>query len=161
MCRVLLRGVTPEDLDTIYIWENDPSLWQFGTYGVQCTLAELCQSLILESQNLVSDGQLRLMICCDDMAVGVLDLFEYNHVHNSVGVGILIDSAHRGRGFASAALSGVELLLASEYGVEELWSNVAESNLASVNLFIGCGYEECGRDGELLLFQKNIKKNNI
>ncbi|MFI3302920.1 MAG: GNAT family N-acetyltransferase [Rikenellaceae bacterium] len=157
----MLRGVTLEDLDTIYIWENDPSLWEFGTYGAQYTMAELCSSLILESQSLILDGQLRKMIYCEDVAVGVVDLFEYNHNLNSAGVGILIDSAHRGRGFASAALRGVELLLASEYGIEKLWSNVAQSNLSSVNLFRGCGYEESAQEGELFLFQKNIKKNNI
>ena len=107
---ISLRALEPEDIDVLYLWENDPSVW-----GVSGTLAPFSRQVLrqfIEKQQLDiwSAGQLRFVIVCnnDGRAVGTIDLFDADPFNMRAGVGILINGLERGRGYASQAL---ELLI--------------------------------------------------
>lgn len=57
-----LRAPEPEDLDQLYKWENDTSLWEYGASITPYSRFELKQYLIDSKHDLFSDKQLRLMI---------------------------------------------------------------------------------------------------
>ncbi len=155
---VTLRCVLPEDLDIIYVWENDPMVWQFSRVATSYSLVELSDFIQHQNHNLDVDGQIRLMICLDDdVAIGALDIFEYDAASRSAGVGILIDFAQRGNGYATEALRLVEVYLIENFQLSSLWCHIAAQNIASLNLFRGCGYVDVSANGdEVLRFEKNL-----
>ena len=139
---ISLRALEPEDIDVLYLWENDPSVW-----GVSGTLAPFSRQVLrqfIEKQQLDiwSAGQLRFVIVCnnDGRAVGTIDLFDADPFNMRAGVGILINGLERGRGYASQAL---ELLIDYARNIlllNQLYCDIDISNEASRALFAGCGF---------------------
>ena len=71
-----LRALEAEDVDLLYVWENDPAVW-----GVSGTLAPFSRHTLrrfLDEQrfDLYAARQLRLVVeTLDGRAVGLVDLF--------------------------------------------------------------------------------------
>ncbi|MFR9602698.1 MAG: GNAT family N-acetyltransferase [Rikenellaceae bacterium] len=154
---IVLRAVEPEDLDIMYVWENDPQLWEYGHTRVPYSRYDLHRFITSQSQDLGCEGQLRLMICklehrefrgetiCEaGEVVGVVDVFDYSPIHHRAGVGIIIDQPYRGCGYGRESLLEVEKYLKSTFELHQLWSNVACDNSASLSLFEKCGYSVVG-----------------
>ncbi len=144
--RVVLRAVEPSDVDYLYEWENDVELW-----GVSGTIAPFSHHTIaqfVEAQqvDIFISRQMRLMICRaeDGVAVGALDIFEFDPLHRRAGVGILVERASRRLGYAADALLTFERYAADLLALRLLWCNVEEDNRASLSLFRSLGYETIG-----------------
>ena len=142
-----LRALEAEDVDLLYVWENDPAVW-----GVSGTLAPFSRHTLrrfLDEQrfDLYAARQLRLVVeTLDGRAVGQVDLFEFEPVDLRAGVGILIHGAgDLGRGFASDALDVLCRYARQVRGLHQLWCSVAPDNAASLALFRRAGFVECGR----------------
>ena len=142
-----LRALEAEDVDLLYVWENDPAVW-----GVSGTLAPFSRHTLrrfLDEQrfDLYAARQLRLVVeTLDGRAVGLVDLFEFEPVDLRAGIGILIHGAgDRGRGFASDALDVLCRYARQVLGLHQLWCSVAPDNAASLVLFRRAGFVECGR----------------
>ena len=142
-----LRALEAEDVDLLYVWENDPAVW-----GVSGTLAPFSRHTLrrfLDEQrfDLYAARQLRLVVeTLDGRAVGLVDLFEFEPVDLRAGIGILIHGAgDRGRGFASDALDVLCRYARQVLGLHQLWCSVAPDNAASLALFRRAGFVECGR----------------
>lgn len=145
-----LRALEAEDVDLLYVWENDPAAW-----GVSGTLAPFSRHTLrrfLDEQrfDLYAARQLRLVVeTLDGRAVGLVDLFEFEPVDLRAGIGILIHGAgDRGRGFASDALDVLCRYARQVLGLHQLWCSVAPDNAASLTLFRRAGFVECGRKRE-------------
>ena len=145
-----LRALEAEDVDLLYVWENDPAVW-----GVSGTLAPFSRHTLrrfLDEQrfDLYAARQLRLVVeTLDGRAVGLVDLFEFEPVYLRAGIGILIHGAgDRGRGFASDALDVLCRYARQVLGLHQLWCSVAPDNAASLTLFRRAGFVECGRKRE-------------
>ena len=145
-----LRALEAEDVDLLYVWENDPAVW-----GVSGTLAPFSPHTLrrfLDEQrfDLYAARQLRLVVeTLDGRAVGLVDLFEFEPVDLRAGIGILIHGAgDRGRGFASDALDVLCRYARQVLGLHQLWCSVAPDNAASLTLFRRAGFVECGRKRE-------------
>lgn len=145
-----LRALEAEDVDLLYVWENDPAVW-----GVSGTLAPFSRHTLrrfLDEQrfDLYAARQLRLVVeTLDGRAVGLVDLFEFEPVALRAGIGILIHGAgDRGRGFASDALDVLCRYARQVLGLHQLWCSVAPDNAASLTLFRRAGFVECGRKRE-------------
>lgn len=144
---VRLRAVEPDDVALLYAWENDPALW-----SVSGTLAPFSQdalSRFIERQqhaDIYRTGQLRLMIeTLEGVAVGAIDLFEFDHHNLRAGVGILIyDPAVRCRGYASDALRIIVDYAREVLRLHQLWCTVGTNNRASLALFRNAGFHVTG-----------------
>lgn len=88
---------------------------------------------------------MRLIIESDGVAIGTLDIVEFDPQHSRFGIGILIYAAENRRmGFARSAIEAIK-----EYGrttlfVNQIWASVAEDNKPSIELFRSCDFEQCG-----------------
>ncbi len=155
--KVVLRALEPEDLDIIYIWENDPSVWRYSDTQTPYSRYQLRKYIEQQGCSLEQDGQLRLVICrlatiehhgqelsVAGDAVGLVDIFEYNQHHARAGVGIVIDHAHRNMGYAADALLTAERYLHTSLHLHQLWCNIESENSVSLTLFKRCGYKEIG-----------------
>jgi len=141
-----LRALEAEDVDLLYVWENDPAVW-----GVSGTLAPFSRHTLrrfLDEQrfDLYAARQLRLVVeTLDGRAVGLVDLFEFEPVDLRAGVGILIhDTAQRGKGYAADAVETVCSYARDMLHLHQLWCSVEAGNAASLALFRNAGFSETG-----------------
>ncbi len=145
--QIKLRAVEPEDLDLLYSWENETTLWIHGN-----TLAPYSKLVLRQYINdalemdIYQSKQLRLMIdhVSENKTIGTVDLYEIDAHNRRAGIGILIDKAYRQQGMASQALT-----LAKEYAFDflylhQLYAYISVSNLNSIKLFNKSGYKEVG-----------------
>ena len=77
-------------------------------------------------------------------AIGAVDLFEFNPQNRRAGVGIIISSEFRQKGYALDALQAVERYAREVLMLNQLWCSVAEDNIPSLRLFERAQYERCG-----------------
>ncbi|GAB3582054.1 GNAT family N-acetyltransferase [Hymenobacter daeguensis] len=141
-----LRALEPDDLEFLYALENDPDIW-----GVSDTLVPVSRHALREYlEHAAADfyvvRQLRLVITTEigGPAVGVVDLFDFDPLHQRAGVGITILARERKNGYARQAL---ELLKSHARGVlrlHQLYATVGTDNPASMQLFEGAGFRRVG-----------------
>lgn len=143
---VTLRALEPEDLDIIYQWENDATLWQYGV-----TTAPFSRRLILEylkdySADIYAQRQLRLMIClaADGTRVGMIDLFDFDPTHRRASVGLMVDLQFQRRGIGSRAMTLMADYSRKVLHMHQLSAQAAVSNEKSISLFQRAGYAASG-----------------
>lgn len=143
---IRLRAIEPEDLDLIYRWENDTTLWCYGATIAPFSRHVIKQYLIDAGQDLFERKQLRLMIDAtkNQKTVGTIDLYDYDPFHRRAGVGILIDTAYRHKGFGQEALRLLENYCFDFLKMKQLYAIVAANNLKSIQLFEKTGYKQSG-----------------
>lgn len=136
---ISLRAPEPTDIDLLYQWENDPEMWQVSNTLTPYSRFAIEQYVLNSANDLYSDRQLRLMIDLhkDDppKTVGCIDLFDLDPGHRRAGIGIMIVSGERGKGFASEALDLVIAHAFGPLGLHQLYANVIAGNEKSLNLF--------------------------
>lgn len=144
--KINLRAPEPSDLDTLYIWENDPELWPHGDNMAPVSRHALDTFLRNYSGDISSDGQLRLIVTLSDgTAVGVIDLYDYSARNRRAGVGIFIQKEYRCKGYGQQALEWLATYSATHLGLHQLWAVIAADNLASRTMFGAAGFKTCGR----------------
>lgn len=144
ICR--LRAVEPDDVEVMYRWENDPQVWSVSGTTAPFSRHMLAQFIEQQRLDICQTRQLRLMIeTRDGRTVGAVDLFDYDPWNGRAGVGILVhDKRHRGRGYASDALTILAEYCRSTLNLHQLWCNVGADNTASLRLFRSAGFAVVG-----------------
>jgi diamine N-acetyltransferase len=104
---IRLRALEPEDLELLYKWENDPSIWSLGNTMSPYSRYVLKDYISRSHLNIYELKQLRLMIELRESgeAIGMVDLYDFDPHNRKAGVGILLDPAYRGNGTATGALN--------------------------------------------------------
>ena len=144
--RCRLRALEPSDLELLYLWENDPEVWRVSGSCGPVSRERLRQFIEEQNYDIYATRQMRLIVESQGMAVGTLDIVDFDPQNSHFGIGILIYAAENRRmGFASSAIEAIKEYARSSLFVNQIWATVAEDNIASVELFRGCGFEECGR----------------
>jgi diamine N-acetyltransferase len=144
--KVLLRALEPEDVNVLFDWENDVSVWPFTSTYIpfnRNTLIQYANSV----QDIFAEKQYRFVVVSkeDNRAIGFIDHFDFDPIHQRAGVGILIaGEENRGKGFGKSALQllvqfGKEILM-----LHQLFCNIIEENKASIQLFESLGFVKCG-----------------
>lgn len=157
---ISLRAPEPEDLDLLYIWENEPSIWQVSGTLTPFSRYVLKQYLEHAGKDIFQAKQLRLIIQLKNnhRPVGAVDLFDYDPHHHRAGIGILIaELSDRRHGYAREAL---ETLMEYCFGVlhlHQLYCNIAAGNRPSIKLFKEAGFEESGRKRDWLYNGSNYE----
>ena len=138
-----LRAVEPEDLDLMYLIENDTELWPFGQTSVPFSRYALKQYIAESSNDVFRDRQLRLVIeTADGISVGFVDLQNYEPLHHRAEVGIVVVPGRQRKGLATEALRLLAKYVSAHLGIHQLYALVPECNAASLALFRKCGYKE-------------------
>ena len=142
---IYLRTIEPADADTILTWENDVENWRVSNTKVPFS-KHLIHQYVNSAQDLLEVRQIRFMICdnLSQQAIGSLDLFEYEPIHQRIGVGILIDKANRNRGIGLEALNIMANYALTILGIRNLYCSVLANNPASMRLFEKAGYAPVG-----------------
>lgn len=140
-----LRALEPSDLELLYLWENDTEVWRVSGSCAPVSRERLQHFIEEQNYDIYATRQMRLIIESDGMAIGSLDIVEFDPQNSRFGIGILIYAAENRRmGFARSAIEAIK-----EYGrttlfVNQIWASVAEDNKPSIELFRSCNFEQCG-----------------
>lgn len=142
-----LRALEPEDVSVLYRWENDPQVWRVS--GTLAPFSRHALARFIEEQQLdiYATRQQRLVIetVAGGVAVGAVDLFDFDPLHGRAGVGILVyGSEDRGRGYAGEALDLLAEYAFGVLGLHQLYCNILSDNAVSLALFEGRGFVRCG-----------------
>lgn len=144
---IILRAPEIEDLPVIYRWENDSSVQTVSRCSVPVSAFAIEQYILsaVQQDPLVA-GQLRLMAVtkADGKVIGHLDLFNISAINRRAGIGILIDEAHRGKGYAFSILSMIIKWCGSSLGLHQLWCTINTKNEESIRLFQKAGFRQTG-----------------
>lgn len=146
-----LRALEPSDLDFLYMLENDTALWQVGNTLTPYSKFVLEAYLQNATQDIYTAKQLRLLICnTSHQAVGAIDLFDYDPQHLRAGVGVVVQSAFRGKGHAAEALRLLLHYCQTILQLHQIYCSVTASNTPSIKLFENAGFRQVGLRREWL-----------
>jgi len=151
-----LRAVEPEDLELLYLWENDRTVWRLSNTLVPFSRYQLKQYIESDPGNIYVHQQLRMMIDCHEpekqkRTVGSIDLFDFDPLHQRAGLSILIASVDdRRQGYAYEAILQMMEYCRKVLHLNQIYCNIAISNTASIQLFGKVGFEITGTKKEWL-----------
>ena len=163
---ISLRALEPEDLDRLYLWENDTTLWPHGSTRAPLTRHQLWQYIDSYDGDIFAARQLRLMIVDNDSgeAIGTADIFDFDPHNCHAKTGIFVDTAHRRKGVAAEALALLSDYARECIGLHQLVALVRADNNPSIALFKRAGFKSSGclrswiknghRYSDVLVFQK-------
>ncbi len=143
---VLLRALEPSDAELLYRWENDVEFWHVSNTITPFSLKTV-RDFIDSTQDIYTAKQLRLMICLKESnrCIGTIDLFDFDPYNSRAGIGILIaDRDQRKKNLAADSLSVLIEYCFSLLRLKQLYCNISEDNLDSLNLFEKQGFIRCG-----------------
>lgn len=140
---IYLRAIEPEDLDLMYILENDPRMESCTSTTVLLSRYALRQYILENSGDLYRDQQVRMTIVDPhtSSACGFLDITDFVPRHRRAQVGIALMQDATGRGLATKALEEAAAYAHSQ-GLIQLYAIVATNNAPARALFLRAGYAE-------------------
>lgn len=149
MCR--LRALEPSDLELVYLWENDPEVWRVSGTTAPISRERLARFIEEQSYDLYATRQMRLVIEHEGIAIGTLDILDFDPHHRRFGIGILVyDPNDRRRGYAREVISLIKEYARTTLGLRQIWATIAADNTPSIALFESSGFELSGRRREWL-----------
>ncbi len=146
---IALRSAEPEDADLIFQWENDRDIWRVSGTHVPYSRFQI-EQFLLGDNDIAAQKQLRLMIDLTEngQTIGCIDIYDYDAFNGRAGLGILVDKAYRQQGYAKAALALCIDYLFHNLLLHQVYCSIDETNRESQRLFVGQGFELCGRRKE-------------
>ena len=150
---IALRALEPADLDILFDWENDTSIWMVSGTLAPFSRFVLEQYLASAHMDIYAHKQLRLVIdLLDDednsdetIPIGCIDFYDFDPKNKRAGIGILIgDKDMRNRGYASEALGLVIDYAFKTLDVHQLFCSITTDNEPSLRLFKKLGFEVTG-----------------
>lgn len=153
---VYLRALEPEDIEQIYLWENNMSVWKVSNTLVPYSKSILQKYIESSANDIYTAKQLRMMICnFNNKPIGCIDLFDFDPYHMRAGIGVLIaDEADRKKGYAAESLRLLTNYCFNILQLNQVFCNIAIDNEDSMHLFESAGFKRCGikkswvRDGK-------------
>ena len=143
---IKLRAIEPEDLDLLYRIENDIALWNVGTSNVPYSRYLLHDYVAHATADIYTDRQARMMIDDEqEQTVGIADIVNFDPANRRAEVGIIILSARRRQGYATATLLALRDYARRVLRLHQLYAYVDVRNEASLSLFRKAGFTTAAR----------------
>ena len=143
---VRLRAIEPEDLDALYMIENDRSLWNVGRTNVPYSRYTLHDYIAHASSDIYTDRQVRLIIEDERGEVmGIADIVSFDPQHLRAELGIVIKTAYRRQGVAKAAVKDILQYALEILHLHQVYVIIDEQNAAAQNLFNKLAFKESAR----------------
>ena len=144
--QITLRALEPTDLDTLYRWENDTTLWAVSATAAPYSRETLWHYLEGYTGDIYAQRQLRLMITlsADGTPVGTIDFLNFDPLNNRAELGLFIDGNYRGQGLGRKALDLLTAYARDHIGLRQLYVFIALDNEVCLKLFEDYGYSRVG-----------------
>jgi diamine N-acetyltransferase len=144
--KIRFRALEPDDIDLLYEWENNTEVWQVSNTYEPFSKYVLAKYIKESHRDIYESKEVRLIIeTINGKPVGAIDLFDFDPFHFRAGVGILIHNEEdRKLGYATDALQLLCIYAANNLRLHQLFANIAEDNLPSIQLFTKNGFNLAG-----------------
>ncbi len=150
---IQLRALEPTDLDFLYEIENDQDLWYLGSITTPFSRHVLTQYLESAHLDIYTTKQLRLIVEKEGKTIGAVDLYDFDPLNRRAGIGIVIRKDERAQGHGKKALKRLLHHCKERLNMHQLYATIPSDNLASIQLFRSCNFEQCGIKKQWLLSQ--------
>lgn len=143
---IALRALEPSDLDLMYKWENDTTVWTATDTQAPYSRHTIKRFIESYTGDIYASRQLRLIItlCGTGQAVGTVDFTDFDPLNNRAELGLLIEQGHQGQGLGRMALQVIKRYACEHLGLRQLYVVIADSNLACLSIFEREGFEATG-----------------
>jgi diamine N-acetyltransferase len=147
---IYLRALESSDIDMLYQTENDKTIWQISNTITPFSKDILELYLQSAHQDLYTTKQLRLVICLvkTNEPIGTIDLFDFEPMHQRVGIGILIFENFRKNRFAFESIQLIKEYTKNILLLNQLYCNISSTNTESIHLFEKCEFQLIGTKKE-------------
>ena len=147
---ISLRTLESADLDFLLNFENDRTLWKVSGTIKSFSEKEISNYISHAKQDIAISEQFRFVIDMDGIAVGCIDLYEYNWVKQRAGVVIVILKKYRRKGFAKQALISLIKYAWKELRLKQLHTGIFSDNKVSLDLFKSVGFQQIRKNNYVL-----------
>ena len=148
--KISLRTLESTDLDFLLNLENDRTLWKVSGTTKPFSEKEIINYISHANQDIAISEQFRFVIDMDGIAVGCIDLYEYNWVNQKAGVGIVVLKKYRRKGFAKQALISLIRYAWKELRLKQLHTGIFSDNKSSLSLFKSVGFQQVRKNNYVL-----------
>ncbi|MDP4281621.1 MAG: GNAT family protein [Bacteroidota bacterium] len=148
---VFLRPLEPGDIDFIHFIENDTEVWKVSDTLIPYSRYQVEQYVLNTQHDIFSEKQIRFVIEKEDVSsslIGAIDLYDFDPIHRRAGIGVMIISAEREKGYAGEALSLLITYAFKVLQLHQVFSYISALNTPSIHLFETAGFEKCGERKE-------------
>lgn len=135
--KVRLRAMEPEDLESLYVWENQPEYWDAGNTRQPYSRYALKEYISQADRTIFETGHMRLMIVDSQskQPLGTVDLFDLDMFHSRIALGLFVSNEFQGQGYATAALRLVEEYVFDYLKINQLYCHISTGNEPSIKMF--------------------------
>jgi diamine N-acetyltransferase len=134
-----------DDLQWLYLIENDEGLWKYSNTIVPFSKEILTKYILNSNRDIFDVKQLRMVVYSKEVSrIGLIDLYDFSPENKRLALGIIIDEKYRNIGVAKKALSLIEKWIKSRLDIHQIYVNIGEENLISIKLFKSLGYIKIG-----------------
>lgn len=139
---IILRAVEPDDLDFLYLAENDTMAWSHSSTSAPMSRMLLQEYITQYTADIYRDRQLRLIAIHAHTGerIGIADLYDYDPRNSRAGIGIYTTPSLRGKGYGTAILSALCRYAQEFLNIHMLYAIIEESNAASRHIFTRCDF---------------------
>ena len=130
--------------------ENDRTLWKVSGTRTPFSEKQLANYIRHAKEDIAIAGQFRFVIDLDGIAIGCIDLYEYNWQKQNAGVGIVVLKKYRRKGFAKQALKVLIKYAWKELRLNQLHTGIFSDNKASLTLFKFVGFQKVHKNNYVL-----------
>ena len=140
---ISLRTPEPEDLELMFVMENDTTLWSVGNTTLPYSRYTLRQYLEQSKQDLYAERQARFVIGVENgKAAGMIDLADFDPLNSRAEVCIGLLGKYRGKGIAARALNLICDYAFKKLHINQLYAFIPEWNEESLGLFEKNGFKK-------------------
>ena len=155
---IFLRALELEDIDYLFSIENNEKYWSISDSQIPFSKYLLNRYLKNSDMDIYEAKQLRLVITdFKNITIGLIDLFDIDFKNNRAGVAIIINEKMRNKGFAKEALEMLIKYSKTHLSLHQLYCNILEDNIHSVNLFKSVQFKEVGLKKDWIKFDGKYK----
>ncbi|NER11043.1 diamine N-acetyltransferase [Muriicola jejuensis] len=161
--KVVLRALEPEDLDFLYLLENDTRFWEVSGTQQPYSRHVLKQYLENAHRDIYEVKQMRMAIIGPDGdLIGLIDLFDFDPKNLRVGLGLVVRAEEdRNKGFGAEAIELIVAFAFKSLNVRQVYAHILEDNLASMRLFEKSGFIRTATKKDWIRWQGEFRDQHL
>ena len=146
-----LRLVEPEDAQLLHSWENDPFLAESNSLYEPLARYQAQQFVQLGNSHLIENGSLMLIAEVKlpgeetPTPIGYVELYNYDHFHRRVAVGLVVLPSWQHQGYGRRMLSCIEHYSFDLLRLHQLYAEVVGDNAKAMSFFDQSHYKRVAR----------------
>lgn len=161
--KVVLRALEPEDLDFLYLLENDTRFWEVSGTQQPYSRHVLKQYLENAHRDIYEVKQMRMAISgADGDLIGLIDLFDFDPKNLRVGLGLVVRAEEdRNKGFGAEAIDLITSFAFKSLNVRQVYAHILEDNHASMRLFEKSGFTRTATKKDWIRWQGEFRDQHL